>query len=196
MPKRTKPKNVVYLFGAGATQAELNYQSYKVNLLMRDTDLPGVCSRIMTSVRGDRQLKWLYEATKSTSQIDIEQLISLLEEINLEKYKKAADKLRKLYYLDILKQLMKTKVFNTPKLSMSLFELHQNEELKNTEVLTGIISLNHDYLLETACQKKFKGVNLGVDFTSDIFDCNTKVTLIIKLFGSFNWMCGKTFQIF
>jgi len=199
MPKRTKPKNVVYLFGAGATQAELNYQSYDVNLLMRDnsdTGLPGVCSRIMKAVRLDKQLSWLYKATKSASQIDIEQLISLLEELNLERYRKAAEKLRELYYLDILRQLMRTQVFNMPKLSMSLFELHQNEELENIEVLTGIISLNHDYLLETACQKIFEGVNLGVDFTSAIFDFNKEAPPIIKLFGSFNWKSGERIQIF
>ncbi|MCK4825434.1 hypothetical protein KA005_57330, partial [bacterium] len=159
-------------------------------------DLPGVCSRIMTSVRGDKKLNWLYEATKSTSEIDIEQLISLLEELNLERYRKAADKLRKFYYADILRHLTKTRVFKTPKLSMSLFELHQNEELRNIEPLTGIISLNHDYLLETACQKIFKGVNLGVAFTSDIFDLNKEAPPIIKLFGSFNWKSGERIQIF
>lgn len=196
MKKSTKHRRVVYLFGAGATQAELNYQSCEVNLLMRDTSLPGVCSRIMTAVRKDKQLQWLYEATKSTYQIDIEQLISLLEELNLERYRKAADKLRKLYYTDILGRLMKTRVFNTPKLSMSLFELHQNEELRNIEVMTGIISLNHDYLLETACQKIFKGVNLGVDFTSDIFNLNREAPPIIKLFGSFNWTRRERIEIF
>jgi hypothetical protein len=194
--KKTTPKKVVYLFGAGATQAELNYQSYDINLLMRDTALLGVCSRIMEVVSKDKQLQWLYEATRSTSQIDIEQLISLLEELNLEMYRKAADKLRELYYLDILRQLMRTRVFNTPKLSMSLFELHQNEELKNIEVLTGIISLNHDYLLETACQKIFEGVNLGVDFTSSVFDFKKEAPPIIKLFGSFNWKIGERIKIF
>jgi hypothetical protein len=199
MAKIISPKQVVYLIGAGATQAELNYQSCHVNLLMRDdlgTGLAGVCSRIMKAVRNDKQLSWLYEATKSTSQIDIEQLISLLEELDLEMYRKAADKLRKLYYLDILGHLMRTRVFNTPKLSMSLFELHQNEEFKNIEVLTGIISLNHDYLLETACQKIFEGVNLGVDFTSDIFALNRDAPPIIKLFGSFNWKSGERIKIF
>jgi hypothetical protein len=198
MPKRTKSKNVVYLFGAGATQAELNYQSYDVNLLMRDnsdTGLPGVCSRIMKAVRLDKQLSWLYKATKSASQIDIEQLISLLEELNLERYRKATEKLRILYYKDILGNLKRTGVINKPKLSMSLFELHENEQHKEIEELKGIICLNHDYLLEAACSKVHKGINLGVGFTSDIFQYNKNAPLIIKLYGSFNWRSGKRIQI-
>lgn len=198
MPKRTKPKNVVYLFGAGATQAELNYQSCDVNLLMKDneeTGLQGVCSRIMRTVRKEKQLQWLYEATKSTSQIDIEQLITLLEELNFERYRKAADKLRILYYRDILSNLRKTGILKKPKLSMSLFELHENEQLKETETLRGIICLNHDYLLEAACDKIHKGINLGVPFTSDTYQYNKNAPKIIKLYGSFNWRSGKLIRI-
>ena len=198
MKKKVKPKKVVYLFGAGATQAELNYQSCNVNLLMRDnqdTGLLGVCTRIMKAVRKDKQLSWLYEATKSTSQIDIEQLISLMEEINLEKYRKAAEKLRILYYKDILSNLIKTRVLSKPKLAMSLFELHENVQLKEIENLRGIICLNHDYILETACNKIYKGINLGVDFTSNIFQYKRNVPKIIKIYGSFNWRNGKRIKI-
>jgi len=198
MKKRSKPKKIVYLFGAGATQAEINYQSKKINLLMRDnqsTGLLGVCSRIMKAIRKDRQLQWLYEATKSTSQIDIEQLISLLEEINLEKSKRAADKLRNLYYKDILENLNKTKIINKPKLAMSLLELHKNKILKEKELLSGIICLNHDYLVETACNKIYKGINLGVAFTSKIYNYNENAPKIIKLYGSFNWLSGKKIRI-
>ena len=62
--------------------------------------------------------------------------------------------------------------------------------------MTGIISLNHDYLLETACQEIFKGINLGVDFTSSIFDLSREAPPIIKLYGSFNWRSGKRIHIF
>ncbi len=193
-----KAKQIVYLFGAGATQAELNYQSCDINLLMRDnpdTGLPGVSSRIMKAVRKDRKLQWLYEATKSTYQIDIEQLISLLEELNLAKSRKAAEKLRILYYKDILGNLSKTRIIKKPKLAMALFELHQNEQLKEIETLTGIISLNHDYLLETACHKIYNGINLGVDFVSKSFGHEPAAPRIIKLYGSFNWLSGKRIKI-
>lgn len=198
MKKGIKPRKVIYLFGAGATQAELNYQSCRVNLLMRDnTDngLEGVCSRIMKSVRKDTQLQWLYEATKSTSQIDIEQLISLLEELNLEKYRRAADKLRNLYYQDILRNLNETRIIDEPKLSMALLELHENETLKEKEVLKGIICLNHDYLLETACNQIHKGINLGVPFTSKAYKYNENAPMILKLYGSFNWRSGEQIRI-
>jgi hypothetical protein len=198
MKKVTKPRKVVYLFGAGATQAELNYQSCDVNLLMKDdpdTGLPGVCTRIMKAVRRDKQLSWLYEATRSTSQIDIEQLISLLEELNLEKYKRAADKLRNLYYKDILENLNNTQIIHKPKIAMSLLELHENKILKETEFLSGIICLNHDYLLEAACNKIHKGINLGVVFTSKIYQYNKSAPKIIKLYGSFNWISGEKIKI-
>lgn len=198
MQKGAKPRKVVYLFGAGATQAELNYQSCKVNLLMKDNQdngLPGVCSRIMGEVRKDKQLKWLYEATKSTSQIDIEQLINLLEELNLDRYRKAADKLRNLYYKDILGNLKKTHIIKKPKLSLSLFELHENKMLKEKELLKGIICLNHDYLLETACNEIHKGINLGVAFESKIYQYNKIAPKIIKLYGSFNWVNGVKIKI-
>jgi hypothetical protein len=198
MAKIVSPKKIVYLVGAGSTQAELDYQSCEVNLLMRDnkdTGLPGVCSRIMKAVRKDRQLQWLYEATNSTYQIDTEQLISLLEDLNLEKYKKAADKLRRLYYKDILDHLKRTDIINKPKLSMALFELHENEILKESELLKGIICLNHDYLFETACNNIYKGINLGISFTSNTYEYNKDAPKIIKLYGSFNWRSGKLIQI-
>ncbi len=199
MSKKTKPKKVVYLFGAGATQAEIAYQGgHKVNLLMRDSDVygEGVCSRILKKADIHKKLE-----IQKGDEIDIEKLISLLVSSSRTKYRKIAEDLRKLYYNDILDVLAKTGLLRTPELAIGLFEMHKNQVFsKNVEILSGLIILNHDNLFSTASQKVYKGVKLGFKFSSDIHKCfleneKGKNPLIIKLYGSFDWINGIPIKV-
>lgn len=49
--KKPNPKRIVYLLGAGATQAEVDYLGARpVNLLMRNTDREGVATRVLSGL--------------------------------------------------------------------------------------------------------------------------------------------------
>src|SRR5256885_16008449 len=101
MTRRTNssaaPKRVVYLWGAGATQAEISYLgAHSVTLLMLDNDIGvGVATRILA------QLPSRWRSAFSTDQgMDIEKLISLLDASNVAAYAKLSDTIRKLYFKD------------------------------------------------------------------------------------------------
>src|SRR5574341_152175 len=182
-------KNVVYIVGAGATQAEISHLGGEhINLMMKDSPRlgPGVSSRIKARTNIDRQLD-------IQDEVDIEKLISLLAASGQEKYKAYAEDLRKAYFNEIVESLAKTTVFDGPKLAISLLELHENVAFSKIENLSGIISLNHDNLFQLASQKVHKSVNLGFEFQSDDLTDYFKdhgthgIPTVIQLHGSFNW---------
>jgi len=182
------PKQVVYLLGAGATQAEVDYQGgEKVNLLMRDLNGlgEGICSRIIKKAKKYKELKI---KLGDKNEIDIEKLVSLLANTGIEKYKEVAAEFRRLYYQVILESLAKVEVLEKPELAMGLLDMHRNKHFnEKVEKLSGIISLNHDNLFQVASKKIFGGINLGVEFDSTSFKLEEKAPLVIKLYGSFNW---------
>ena len=152
----SQPKQIVYLLGAGATQAEVAHQGVKVNLLMQ-----GISSHILKRANTDRHLNLKEEA-------DIEKLISLLAATGIDKYKQEAENLREAYFAEILDGLINAGILDNPELAMGLFEMHNNALFKKkTETLSGIISLNHDNLFQVASQNIYKCINLGFKFESD-----------------------------
>ena len=185
-----QPKRVVYLIGAGATQAEADYQGgEKINLLMRDSTRlgSGICTRIFKKTKTDN---WLNENKKSKEEIDIEKLITLLASTDIEECRKKAENYRRLYYEEVLGSLAKAELLNRPELAMGLLEMYTNKIFqKKVERLAGIISLNHDNLFQVACGKVHNGINLGFEFVPQYFNKGSSTTpLIIKLHGAFNWI--------
>lgn len=187
-------KKIIYLIGAGATQAVLNYiGGEKKNLLMKNNDEfgEGVCSRI---IKKAKCLKKLNIPRYDSDEIDIEKLISLFENSGAEKYRIAAEELRTLYYHDIVKILLESEILKNPRLAIGLLEMHKYIK-PEVEELVGIINLNHDNLFHKASQKVFKGVNIGFNFISKSFEFNQNAPLIIKLHGSFNWIKSLPIKI-
>lgn len=188
------PKRVVYLLGAGATQAEVSYKGgAPVNLLMRNSGLGlGVSSRIIKKARTIKGLNRITKQFKEEDEIDIEKLISLLTNTGIETHTKGAEELRSLYYEDIVKKLVDTEVLAKPALAVGLLEMHNSRIFSDKiETLTAIISLNHDNLFQVASQEVHGCINLGFKFYSDTFKKeNGKKTapLLIQLHGSFNWI--------
>lgn len=192
--KTTSPKRVVYLLGAGATQAEVDYQGGEpVNLLMKNSkSVSGVSFRIIERAReGGILANVLKESEEEEVYIDIEKLISLLSNTSIESYKKDADTLRTFYREDILENISKTGALEKPDLATGLLEMHNSKPFnEKTEKLTGIISLNHDNLFQIASQKVYGCINLGFEFKSSTLSVSDqpKAPLLIQLHGSFNWL--------
>lgn len=186
------PKKVLYLFGAGATQAEADHKArFPINLLMTDiNDRKGVSSRALdrSGIRKELDLE------EEEKKVDIEKLISLLTASGVQGNIEKAEKLRRAYYEEIMESLQNTDILETPELAISLLEMHNNEKFKEKEVLSGIISLNHDNLYQVASQTVHGCVNLGFNFTCPTgrFDDALEeedhdAPLLIQLHGSFNW---------
>src|SRR5258705_10942993 len=100
MPKRrgtdTDPKRVVYLWGAGATQAEVSYLgAATVNVLMRD--VPELGAGVASRVLGRLDKKWR-SAFSEDRESDIEKLISLLVATRVDRLLQLADRIRRLYF--------------------------------------------------------------------------------------------------
>jgi hypothetical protein len=199
MPKRLSqtdgPRKVVYLWGAGATQAEINYLGAReINLLMRDSDELGV--GVATRILGRLSRQWR-TAFQTDAGIDIEKLVSLLVASNVAEHNDLADEIRKLYFEDICKSLGSAKVLTNPQLAIGVLTIHRDSRFKQQEILTGIITTNHDGLLQIAAQKVENQVNLGIPFRSD--DLNQSKTqdspLLLHLHGSFTWRFGLPIEV-
>lgn len=177
--KANSPKQIVYLIGAGATQAEADHRGGgRVDLLMKD-----LSPKILQRANTDRTLTLKEEP-------DIEKLISLLTTTGIEEYRNEAEKLREAYYEVILENLSKVGILDKPELAIGLFEMHSNTLFKSIEILSGIISLNHDNLFQVAARKVHDCINLGFSFDESVFRRGSikKVPRIIQLHGSFNWL--------
>jgi hypothetical protein len=151
MPE-AKPKKIVYLFGAGATHAEL------INadpIVMEKEEERGllmwsVSARVIEKARRDTEyLKGVEVVSGTSGSLNIELLISLLENSKLQDWEPKSQTLKRLVQEDILSVLTPeiTAQFNLHK---ALFELHKDEVAKRQEQLLGLISLNYDSVLDQA----------------------------------------------
>jgi len=190
MPTKSNggPKHIVYLFGAGATQAEVDYLGAQVvNLLMHDSDRlgDGVSTRILRRFARNWQ-SFLGEE----QDIDIEKLISLLAASGVDKLANLAEKMRRHYFEEIQESLVRAKIVARPQLATGLLEMHTDRRFKSeVETLCGIMTTNHDGLLQIASQNVFGAVNLGFAFSSKEFvPANSRaVPPVLQLHGSFTW---------
>jgi len=198
MPKTrqrsARPKEVVYLWGAGATQAEIDYLgAQKINLLMRDSEQlgKGVATRILEQLPKRWRSRFL--ADEPT---DIEKLISLLAASNVKRYEGLAEQIRKLYFEDICTNLAAAGVLQNPQLAIGLLTMHVNDQFRRQETLSGIITTNHDGLLQFATQRVGTAVNLGIPFTSnELVPDTTGSAPILQLHGSFTWVFGLPVRV-
>ncbi|HKS06832.1 MAG TPA: hypothetical protein VJR92_11000 [Gemmatimonadaceae bacterium] len=195
MPAKKTPaaKQVVYLWGAGATQADVSYTGVAgVNLLMgNDPTLgEGVAARVLSQL----SKKWKPESPTGT-ETDIEKFISLLAASNTSKHSQLADRLRKKYFEDIRDNLAKTSILTAPKLAMGLLLLHRRPSFATHEQLAGILTTNHDGLLQVAAQQVTSGVNIGMPFSATDLTADDATTPMIHLHGSFTWRFGLPLSV-
>lgn len=154
-----KPQKIVYLFGAGATHAEIEYFDEtlvgetvedKRGLLMRN-----VSKRVFKKAQENPifNKSILDIITTPEGAENIELFITLLENNSTNKdLEGAAEKvsiLRKLVEEDITKILIRARRSRFL-LHNSLFELHHNTSLGRQETLIGVLSLNYDIVLDEA----------------------------------------------
>lgn len=193
---KPEPTKVVYLFGAGATQAEVSYDGPgNVSLLMGDTnDFPNGIATAVLDRLGPKG-----ESFKADKNPDIEKLISLLTASGVDDHLSTAEEMRQYYFEEICTRLVNAITVERPTLAIALLEMHRNETFQSeVESLSGIITTNHDGLLQAAFMNAFGAVDLGFPFASstDIFSSNGKpIPPLLELHGSFTWSFGLPLKI-
>ncbi|MDX6403442.1 MAG: hypothetical protein QOH70_897 [Blastocatellia bacterium] len=189
-----EPTKVVYLFGAGATQAEVSYDGPgNVSVLMLDTDLgDGISTGVLGRLGSEGDP---FKADKGT---DVEKLISLLTASGIDKHLEVAEKMRQHYFEEICARLVSAIHVERPTLAIALLEMHRNVTFQaEVESLSGIITTNHDGLLQAAFMETFGAVDLGFPFSSTQLSAanGTPTPPLLELHGSFTWSFGSPLEI-
>jgi hypothetical protein len=204
MPK-SEPKSVAYLFGAGATHAELNEVvpgltsedkvRRNLGLLMSH-----VSARVMRKARLNPSflegLEFLESphdpesvelVTGVPGAMNIELLISLIENGKIRRWEQKTRLLKLLVQRDIegiLSRRRRAQFY----LHKALFELHTLGAGLVAEKLTGIISLNYDDVLDEAYKEFYGKPNYCLCLDRDAR--SSPEIPLLKLHGSFNWRRG------
>jgi hypothetical protein len=184
MPE-AEPKKIVYLFGAGATHAEL--QNIDPDLAEEKSGLltTNVSKRVIEKARrGARYLRGLEMVSSTSGSLNIELLISLIENSKIQGWDYKSRRLKRLVEEDINTILTgrRTRRFYLHK---ALFELHNQEVTKAKEEVTGLISLNYDDVLDQAYEEYYRKPNYCFSLEPDA-PSSSDIPLL-KLHGSFNW---------
>lgn len=185
------PKKVVYLFGAGATQGEAQYEAG----LGEGLSLENVSEKAISLGKEEQKLQVMLSEIERDDIKDIELYISLLESVNTKKYSELASALRSFFCQSIQENLISGKTPIEPSLTMALLEMH--EKLAENEKFIGAISLNYDNMLDRAFNEVFKGINYGIKCKCEkaVYNVGEEFPLLIKLHGSFNWKKGFRFVL-
>jgi len=180
----TRKKRIVYLFGAGATEAVVKVIDPEKGLLTSDirTKIEELFAR-KAHVIDD--LLW-NELLSTTS--NIEHLISILEYQNDFE----ASHVIRGYYRSALQDLARPFSDNPPALNLYtvLGDLHLNVDKK--EELSCILTLNYEDVLEQSLVKHL-GCKLNYGIEADTNSADAQVT-VLKLHGSFSWVNCRPIQ--
>ena len=188
----SKPRKIAYLFGAGATHAELQNIDPDLTNKNRGLLVSNVSSRVIERARRDPQYFTDDVAMVSGAKgsLNIELLISLLESSKIPQWEYKARKLKYLVREDIegILSPATTKRFYLHK---ALFELHKHQNARRKELLAGLISLNYDDVLDTAYKQYYGPPRYCFSLDEPLRKDDVP---LLKLHGSFNWKNVKIFR--
>lgn len=174
---------VAYLFGAGASQAELNQHGYYKSILMKD-----VVFEISRRIRY-YDITELFSLSNELAEegADVEHLITLYEASGTSKDNEIAQKLRKLFREVIQEKLNDLDESFFPTLFASLFDMHSIDGLD--EELVVMLTINYEDLIERAVQIVEEGINYSIKIANkgSSYSIKGTSTPLLKLHGSFNW---------
>ncbi|MBI5872875.1 MAG: SIR2 family protein [Candidatus Omnitrophica bacterium] len=175
-------KKIVYLFGAGATHAEIINSESSPDETFRENYgllIASVSKRVIKRAQRQAWFKKHEEIFASAKgEFNIELFISLFEINEMPDY--TISSLKKLVQEDI-KRVLSNNRRQKFYLHKAFFELHN--KIEDREKLLGIISLNYDNIIDEAYEK-ILGSKPNYCLTSEAADDKPS---LLKLHGSFNW---------
>ena len=185
----------MYLIGAGASHASVKFVGSQTGILMRDLWDP-----LITEIGGlvrSRRKKYapleslVNDISGNDSEVDIEHIITFLEESPSAVHRDFAQAVRRLFAKVLRAQLSKIKRDLGDErfiLYSALLDMYRIKELP--ERLRGILSLNYDDYIECAARRVYrKPVDRGVNasFGARPTDRQSVGLRLLKLHGSFDW---------
>lgn len=180
-----KRLKVVYLLGAGATHGELINLAPELHRERKGLLIGDVSSRVIDEARKDkRYLQNLEMVSGTAGSLNIELLISLIENSKIHDWAYKTELLKRLVEEDI-KRVLTAARLKKFYLHRALFELHHHQTVSKREMLLGVISLNYDGVLDAAYREYYGEPNYS--FTLDGDESNPSAIPLLKLHGSFNW---------
>ncbi len=176
-------KKVVYLFGAGATQAVLKSNNPLDGLLTKD-----IQEKIETKFKSRGLNKEIWNELISVS--DIEHLISVLE---TQHQNQASEKIRK-YYRESIIEIAEPISKNPPKKNLYsvLIDYYNIQNLD--EELVCFITLNYEDILERTIVSLFNR-QINYSLYSNSIELPSDAIKVLKLHGSFNWQNTRPVSI-
>lgn len=182
-----EPKKIAYLFGAGATHAELI--NLEPNTIEKQEErgllMSSVSTRVIEKARRDSEyLKDVEMVSGTSGSLNIELLISLIENSKIQGWETKTRKLKTLVREDI-ENILTPEITAQFYLHKALFEFHKHEVVTLREQLIGLISLNWDDVLDKAYQEFYGPHNYC--FSLDPDNSTSENIPLLKLHGSFNW---------
>lgn len=176
------PIKVAYLFGAGASQAELTQSGVLKSILMTS-----ITYEISQKIR-EKNIEALTGVSNDlVSGVDIEHVITLYEAPGTQEHSEIAKQLKKLFREEIQQRIRELGDSFPPTLFTALLDMYSVPGLGEELVL--ILTTNYDDLIEKAVQRVKGGINYLVKTISrEGYYCVKEDSIpILKLHGSFNW---------
>lgn len=189
MPEQRK---VVYLLGAGASNAVIKYYD-RAN---QSISMADIADDVLTQLEkeADASLKELCdilwsEEEKKYPNVDIESIITLYESSGTAKDRHRTNKLRNLFRVAINQRIEKASGMRngSPDMITALVDMYS---LPNyNEELCAILTINYDNFVENAMINNYGGINIPFEAIS----VDNKIAVVnngpmlCKLHGSFNW---------
>jgi hypothetical protein len=184
-----KPQKVVYLFGAGATHAELTniQKDLSENFFeKRGLLIDHVSRRVIQKARDNkRYMKNIDMVSAPTGSPNIELLITLIESSRVKDSEWKTHYLKRLVKNDITSILTKSKRSRFY-LHRALLELHKQSEMEKNEKLLGLVSLNYDNVLDEAYKVVYGQRPIYYHTLTEVAQYES--IPLLKLHGSFNWI--------
>lgn len=181
---------IVYLFGAGATQAELS-QICKEELAAPNFSkengllISDVSKRVTIQAKSQKSFEKINFFFPPNGSSNIELLISLIEDnaIQIRNSSKLADTLKKFVRKDI-ERVLTSEIRKKFYLNKALLELDIKNEEAGREKVLGYISLNYDTVLDEAYREILKE---KPNYCLSPYTSKHSCVPLLKLHGSFRW---------
>lgn len=190
-PEGVRRAKVVYLFGAGASQAAVASKGSSVGILMKDLTLDindALHDLVKDDYEDDIAVQHLVNEVIDAD-TDVEHVITFLEESGSRTHRHLAKRLREVFrsvLQERLNEINNDLELAAAELYATLIDLHQIPDF--IEELSGILTLNYDGLLESAiCDLHEMHVDFGVRVTNPLQSERLSLK-VLKLHGSFDWI--------
>lgn len=186
-------QKIVYLFGAGATHAEIDNIETETDSIKVGLKIGDVTKRVLLKTQRHPDFRSIKMFLGTEENTNIELLISLFEnnseDIDNILSNKSTEEIVK-QIKDLIEKDIKNKL---TKKRLAKFSLHKglldfHDLIVDKEILHGIISLNYDSVLDDAYQYKFK-YKPDYSFSSkrELSPSGVEKIPLLKLHGSFDW---------